>query len=95
MAAASPSASQVLGLYRALVRESRKFANYNVREYAKRRTIAGFQDNRALSDPAALAMAFVDGQQNLELVKRQAIVYNLYAPVVKSIMDLKASPVRK
>lgn len=92
MGAGSPSAGQVRELYRALIREARKFSNYNVREYVKRRTVVGFQDNLA-SDPAVAAAAYSEGKQQLELVKRQSIVYNLYAPRVKSIMDLKLSDV--
>ncbi|KAG0566099.1 hypothetical protein M758_7G037000 [Ceratodon purpureus] len=89
MAPASPSPAQARELYRALVREARKFSNYNVREYVKRRTVAGFQEHRAVSDPEAAAAAYAAGKKQLELAKRQAVVYNLYAPQVKSIMDLR------
>ena len=87
--AAPPSAAQAKELLRALLREGRKFSNYNVREYVKRRTIEGFQENRNVTDPAVLGAAYADGLKQLEIAKRQSIVYNLYAPQVKSIMDLK------
>ena len=90
MAPAPPSPAQARELYRALVREARKFSNYNVREYMKRRTAAGFQaHHHAASDPAAAAAAYAAGKEQLQLAKRQAIVYNLYAPRMKSIMDLR------
>lgn len=87
--AAPPSAAQAKELLRALLREGRKFSNYNVREYVKRRTIEGFQENRNVTDPAVLGAAYADGLKQLEIAKRQSVVYNLYAPQIKSIMDLK------
>lgn len=89
---AAPSPAQVRGLFKALLREARKFSNYNVREYVKRRTVDGFHEQQATSDPAAIAAAYEYGTQQLEIAKRQAIVYNLYAPKIKSIMDLKVMP---
>lgn len=82
-----PSRSEALSLYRSLLRIARKFADYNVREYAKRRTVDGFRQNRGLSDPSAIASAFSDGKSQLEVAKRQAVLYSLYAPKVKSIME--------
>lgn len=35
------------------------------------------------------AAAYEYGMQQVQIAKQQAIVYNLYAPRVKSIMDLK------
>jgi hypothetical protein len=49
----------------------------------------GFAKNRTLTDRDALASAFSDGKAQLEIAKRQAIVYSLYASKVKSIMDIK------
>ena len=89
---AAPSPTQVRELFKALLREGRKFSNYNVREYVKRRTVDGFHEHRGVSDPAAIAAAYEYGVGQLEIAKRQAIVYKLYAPKVKSIMDLKIKP---
>jgi len=88
---AAPSPTRTRELFRTLLREGRKFSNYNVREYVKRRTIEGFKENKNVSDPSALAAAYDYGVKQLEIVKRQVIVYNLYAPAVKNIMDLKIS----
>ncbi|KAI4343930.1 hypothetical protein L6164_011219 [Bauhinia variegata] len=88
MASASVSRSEVLSLFRALLRTSREFCDYNVKEYTKRRTIDGFRQNQTLSDPASVASAYSDGKAQLEIARRQAIVYSLYAPKIKNIMEL-------
>ncbi|PKI47763.1 hypothetical protein CRG98_031896 [Punica granatum] len=75
-AAKAPSRSEVFSLFRSLLRTARDFSDYNMREYMKRRTIDAFRSNGGLSDPQSVA-------------KRQAIVYSLYAPKVKSVMELK------
>ncbi|XP_050257974.1 uncharacterized protein LOC126703104 [Quercus robur] len=89
MAKVVPTRSEVLFLFRSLLRTARQFSDYNIREYTKRRTIDGFRQNRTLSDPDSIALAFSHGEAQLEVAKRQAVVYSLYAPKVKSIMDLK------
>ncbi|GFZ03528.1 uncharacterized protein LOC130750085 [Actinidia eriantha] len=84
-----PGRSEVLSLFRSLLRTAREFADYNIREYTKRRTIDAFRQNRDLSDPSAVSAAFSDGKSQLEVARRQAIVYSLYAPKVKSVMEIK------
>ncbi|XWS37297.1 hypothetical protein CRYUN_Cryun19dG0031000 [Craigia yunnanensis] len=88
---AAPMRAEVLQLYRSLLRVARQFCDYNIREYTKRRTIDGFRDNKKLTDPSQLSTALSDGKAQLEVAKRQAVVYSLYAPEVKSIMDIKPS----
>ncbi|KAG5618499.1 hypothetical protein H5410_018323 [Solanum commersonii] len=85
---ASPSRVEVLTLFRSLLRTAREFPDYNVKEYTKRRTIDGFRQNKDLSDPSKVTAAFSDGRSQLEVAKRQAVVYSLYAPKVKSVMEL-------
>ncbi|KAH7858892.1 hypothetical protein Vadar_029139 [Vaccinium darrowii] len=88
--AALPSVgrSEVLSLLRSFLRTTRKFEDYNVREYSKRRTIDAFRQNKDLSPPSAVSAAFSDGESQLEVARRQATVYSLYAPKVKSIMEI-------
>ncbi|KAF8037437.1 hypothetical protein BT93_B0360 [Corymbia citriodora subsp. variegata] len=88
-AAAAPSKLEVLALLRSLLRTAGGFHDYNVREYTKRRALDGFRHNKDLADPSAVAAAFSDGKSQLEVAKRQAIVYSLYAPEVKNVMELK------
>lgn len=87
----APSRAEALSLLRSLLRTAAKFSDYNIREYVRRRTIDGFRENRGLADPSAIASAFSEGRSQLEVAKRQAVVYSIYAPQVKSIMELNAS----
>ena len=83
MAAVAPSRAEVLSLFRAFLRTARKFSDYNIREYIRRRATDAFRDNRALADTPAAAAAFADLKQQLELV------YSLYAPKTKSVVEMK------
>lgn len=87
--AASPSKSEILSLFRSFLRVAREFSDYNIREYAKRRTVDGFRHNRLLSDPSSIAAAYADAESQLNVAKRQVIVYSLYAPKLKSVMEIK------
>jgi glycerate kinase len=89
--AMAASAGEVRHLFRALLREASRFSNYNVREYVKRRAIDAFHQYRDQSDPAVVDAAFKRGLQQLEIARRQSLVYSLYGPRVKSIMDLRSS----
>ncbi|KAI9088435.1 hypothetical protein K1719_029884 [Acacia pycnantha] len=84
-----PSRAQIVSLLRSLLRTARQFPDYNIREYTKRRAIDAFRHNQSLTDQASIASAYSDGKAQLEIAKRQAIVYSLYAPNIKSVMDLK------
>lgn len=86
---AAPIRPEILGLYRALLRAAREFRDYNVREYTKRRAIDGFRENQNLTDPESISSAYAEGKNQLAIAKRQAVVYSLYAPKVKSIMELE------
>lgn len=81
------SRAEILCLYRSLLRTARQFCDYNIREYTKRRTVDAFRENRNLSDPSSIAAAFSDGKAQLAVAKRQATVYSLYAPKIKSVME--------
>jgi hypothetical protein len=90
-AAMAASAEEVRRLFRALLREAHRFAHYNVREYVKRRTIDGFREYKDQKDPVVVEAAYKRGLQQLEVARRQAVVYSLYAPRVKSIMEIQSS----
>ncbi|XAR50000.1 hypothetical protein NMG60_11004199 [Bertholletia excelsa] len=83
-----PGRSQVLSLFRSLLRTARKFPDYNIREYTKRRAGDAFRHNRDLSDRSAIAAAFSDGKSQLEVADRQTVVYSLYTPKVKNIIEI-------
>ncbi|KAL5995859.1 hypothetical protein ACLOJK_025931 [Asimina triloba] len=77
---AAPAREEILSLFRSLLRAARSFPDYNIREYTRLRTVDGFRENRSLSDPSSISAAFNDGMSQLEVAKRQAVVYSLYAP---------------
>ncbi|KAJ4950016.1 hypothetical protein NE237_026848 [Protea cynaroides] len=76
VAASTPSRAQTLSLFRSLLRIARDFSDYNIRYYIKQRTIDGFRHNSKLTDPSAISSAFSDGKSQLEVAKRQAVVYS-------------------
>ncbi|GBG59450.1 hypothetical protein CBR_g38475 [Chara braunii] len=91
MAALAPSPAEVRALFRSFMKAGKRFASYNMREYTKRRVREGFRETQNLQDPGARAQAFAKGKKDLEVVKRQSILYSLYSPPVKSIMELHPS----
>eukprot|EP00755_Sulcionema_specki_P028750 Sspe_Gene.90603::Locus_62136_Transcript_1_1_Confidence_1.000_Length_563::g.90603::m.90603/K22069/LYRM4; LYR motif-containing protein 4 len=70
--------SEVLRLYRSLLHEGLKFADYNLRGYTLRRTRDDFREHRGVTDPETINRLYQIGLQNLEVVKRQVIVQRLY-----------------
>ncbi|KAL3640485.1 hypothetical protein CASFOL_015453 [Castilleja foliolosa] len=87
--ASAPTRIEVLALFRSLIRTAREFTDYNVREYVKRRSVDAFRHNRHLSEPVDAAAAFADGQSQLAVAKRQAVVQSLYSPSAKNVMEIE------
>ncbi|POO01954.1 Complex 1 LYR protein [Trema orientale] len=85
----APARAEVLALFRSLLRTARKFTDYNIREYTKRRTVDAFRHNQNLSEPSSVSSAYSEGKAQLEIAQRQTVVYQLYAPKIKSVMDVK------
>ncbi|KAJ0238154.1 hypothetical protein HA466_0242620 [Hirschfeldia incana] len=81
--------AQVLSLCRSLLRAGRKYPDYNIREYTKRRTLDGFRMNKNLTDPSKVEEAYAEGKAQLEVVERVVKVYMAYPPKTKNIMELK------
>ncbi|KAL1498521.1 hypothetical protein AB1Y20_013843 [Prymnesium parvum] len=69
-----PAAPRLLRLYRHLLRAASSFANYNFREYARRRVREDFRSTRPPPPEEALAAA----ERQLRAVRRQALVSRLY-----------------
>ncbi|KAI4340136.1 hypothetical protein MLD38_025002 [Melastoma candidum] len=88
---AAPSPSEVLSLFRSLLRTAREFSDYNIREYMRRRTIDAFRENKLLEKASSVVAAYSDGRNQLLVAKRQSVVYSMYAPGVKSIMEVRGS----
>lgn len=73
----SLSRVQVLSLYRSLMREGRGLVNYNFRDHARRRINFGFREFRK-AEPAVALEKYRFGVEQLALLKRQAIISQLY-----------------
>ncbi|XP_004926782.1 LYR motif-containing protein 4 [Bombyx mandarina] len=69
---------QILSLYKLLLRESQKFPNYNFRAYALRRIRDAFKDNKNVSDVKIVKKEFEFGKENLNVIRRQAAIGNMY-----------------
>ncbi|KAF9349923.1 hypothetical protein BGX26_011847 [Mortierella sp. AD094] len=79
MSSVAAHRSQVLGLYRSLLHHSSRFASYNFRDYAIRRTRDGFHAAKNETDPEKIQDLIHKAQQQLEVVKRQALISQLYS----------------
>ncbi|KAI1310273.1 LYR motif-containing protein 4 [Mortierella claussenii] len=71
--------SQVLGLYRSLLHHSSRFAAYNFRDYALRRTRDAFHAAKNETDPEKIQALIHKAHQQLEIVKRQSLISQLYS----------------
>lgn len=75
---ATPTASQFRSLYRDLLRTGSKFASYNFREYALRRTKDAFRQNATNNDPEIRARLYAQGKKELAVATRQAAINSMY-----------------
>eukprot|EP01031_Cornospumella_fuschlensis_P042989 gene42989-52540_t len=78
MSSTAPSRLQVLSLYRGILRNANKFPNYNFKAHAKRRTVAAFHECKSLVDSQQIQEKYRFGQDQLELIRRQALLSSLY-----------------
>lgn len=69
---------EILSLYRQIIKNSRKFTNYNFREYFLRRSRSEFKRNMHLNDPSQISDLFTKAKNELAVLKRQAIISQLY-----------------
>jgi len=87
--------SKVLDLYRCLLRESSKFPTYNYRMYALRRIKHAFRRNKDINDAEKIIELYNYGAKNLEIIKRQVLVGQLYqsSPLVIESLQHQTSNV--
>ncbi|XP_067219361.1 LYR motif-containing protein 4 [Chanodichthys erythropterus] len=76
---ASCSRTQVISLYRMLMKECKKFPSYNYRTYALRRVKDGFRENIQVDNPKTLDMLINQARENLAVIKRQVSIGHLYS----------------
>ena len=66
----------VLSLYKNLLKEARKFSDYNYREYFVRRIQDTFRNH--MITVVRIEKLIADGNRNLEMLKRQTAIDNMY-----------------
>jgi LYR motif-containing protein 4 len=81
-----PTAREVVTLYRTFLREGKKFPNYNIREYILRRSKEDFHLNAGQHDATTVQALWSKALEDLEVVKRQSIVYKLYGRKMLNVM---------
>ncbi|XP_063488748.1 LYR motif-containing protein 4 isoform X1 [Symphalangus syndactylus] len=68
---AASSRAQVLDLYRAMLRESKRFSAYNYRTYAVRRIRDAFRENKNVKDPVEIQTLVNKAKRDLGVIRRQ------------------------
>ena len=68
-AARDTSAFSVRSLYRSLLRRSSQFANFNFREYARRRTKDAFREHQHETDQRRIQELVQKGLKELQVIK--------------------------
>ena len=61
-------------------------SHHQSNRYVKRRARLGFEEARAVTDAGELQRLWQQGKQQLEMVRRQSIVYDLYSHKHKHTM---------
>ena len=67
--ASNATAYEARSLFRSLLRQSKQFAAYNFREYAKRRTVDAFREARSESDARKVQELMQKGLKELQVLK--------------------------
>ena len=70
--------TELLGVYRRLMRLSARFTLYNYREYSRRRVRDGFRTHRQEADPRLLADLHAEAARSLALLQRQTALSEMY-----------------
>nr|XP_006634459.1 PREDICTED: LYR motif-containing protein 4 [Lepisosteus oculatus] len=76
---AASSRSQVLSLYKLLMKESSKFPSYNYRTYALRRVRDAFKENKHVEDSKTVEVLLNKARDNLAVLQRQVSIGQMYA----------------
>jgi hypothetical protein len=79
--------ANILSLYRTLLRTATRLGDYNFRLFAIRRTRWGFREHKQLADEALIADKYGFGLRQLEVLKRQVVLSELY-PEMATVMEM-------
>ncbi|XP_048376881.1 LYR motif-containing protein 4 [Stegostoma tigrinum] len=75
---AVPTSSQVLSLYRLMLKESKKFTSYNYRTFALRRVKDAFRENKNVTNPEVIQQLIEKANASIETIRRQVLIGHLY-----------------
>ncbi|XP_067857888.1 LYR motif-containing protein 4 [Heptranchias perlo] len=75
---AVPASTQVLSLYRVMLKESKKFSSYNYRTFAIRRIKDTFRENKNVTNPEVIQELIEKAKDNVEIIRRQVLIGQLY-----------------
>jgi hypothetical protein len=70
--------SQILVLYKTMLREAAKFPDFNFRSYAQRRVQDAFQEAKALTDSTEITNQMRFANDNLAVIRRQTTIGHLF-----------------
>ncbi|KAG8442432.1 hypothetical protein GDO86_011277 [Hymenochirus boettgeri] len=73
------SRSQVLSLYKIMLRESQKFNAYNYRTYAIRRIRDAFREKKNVDNINEIKFLVGRATENLNVIRRQVSIGQMYA----------------
>ncbi|EJF56471.1 hypothetical protein BD309DRAFT_991850 [Dichomitus squalens] len=76
--ATAPTKQSILHLYHSMLKTSQSFSSYNFRTYFVRRTKSTFREIQNETDPAKLSAFYSEKAKELAVLKRSAIVNQLY-----------------
>ncbi|KAI6172100.1 Complex1-LYR-dom domain-containing protein [Aphelenchoides besseyi] len=78
--------TEILGIYKKLLRTASKFPQYNYREFAQRRIYDYFVTNKAVRDTDQLVALRKEAEQALSLLQRQVRISQEY-PYRPSVIE--------
>ncbi|KAF5384165.1 hypothetical protein D9615_003362 [Tricholomella constricta] len=90
--ATAPSRRAILDLYSTMLRTSNSFSSYNFREYFVRRTKDTFREIQTESDPTKVRHLYSDAVKELAVLRRGAIVNQLYGGWKLAVEDQERKP---
>lgn len=73
-------------LYRSLIRQAKKYPQYNYREYALRKIKEEFTEAKSITDPLELEKFVEQERASLEQLKRMTKVQELFCQEVEKLI---------
>nr|ADD38295.1 LYR motif-containing protein 4 [Lepeophtheirus salmonis] len=83
------SSKEVLRLYKEILREGGKFADYNFRSFAIRRSRDAFVSNKNLTDRSEIDFKIKEAKDSIALIKRQTTISQLFAAPESALLSQK------